>query len=167
MNPETLFPKKSIPENTTPELAAFNSPSYVNALATLDLASETYGDASLFNAAKAVRANRYLWQEYPELRGEYWQIGSSGQGDFWLLRRDGNICWYDHDLGEITPAAIVDFDITFDQFLALSVYLAQIERTLDTNEHYFAVPAHRQAFADTLNRIAQGLFARYPYRYFD
>ena len=101
------------------------------------------------------------------MRGQYWQIGSSGQGDFWLLRRDGNICWYDHDLGEITPAAIVDFDITFDQFLALSAYLAQIERTLDTNEHYFANPAHRQAFADTLNRIAQGLFARYPYRYFD
>ena len=94
-------------------------------------------------------------------------IGSSGQGDFWLLRRDGNICWYDHDLGEITPAAIVDFDITFDQFLALSAYLAQIERTLDTNEHYFAAPAHRQAFAHALNHIAQGLFARYPYRYFD
>ncbi|MFC2293840.1 MAG: hypothetical protein ACFNLD_11535, partial [Kingella oralis] len=121
----------------------------------------------LFDHAQAARSNRQLWRDYPELRGQYWQIGSSGQGDFWLLRRDGNICWYDHDLGEITPAAIVDFDITFDQFLALSAYLAQIERTLDTNEHYFAAPAHRQAFADTLNRIAQGLFARYPYRYFD
>ena len=67
----------------------------------------------------------------------------------------------------LSQAALAGRDITFDQFLALSVYLAQIERTLDTNEHYFAVPAHRQAFADTLNRIAQGLFARYPYRYFD
>lgn len=167
MTPETLFPKKSIPENTPPELAAFNSPSYVNALATLDLASETYGDASLFNTAKAVRANRYLWQEYPELRGEYWQIGSSGQGDFWLLRRDGNICWYDHDLGEITPTAIDDFGITFEQFLELSCYLNQAWQALDADEYHFAVREHRQDFANALNRIAQGLFDRYPYSYFD
>ena len=167
MHPETLFPKKSTPDAKPFELAAFNSPSYANALATLDLARETYGDASLFNTAEAVRTNRYLWQEYPELRGQYWQIGSSGQGDFWLLRRDGNICWYDHDLGEITSAAVANFGITFDQFLALSVYLAQIERALDANEHHFAVSARRQDFANTLNRIAPNLFDRYPYRYFD
>ena len=167
MHPETLFPKKSAPDTTPPELAAFNSPSYTNALAALDLAGETYGDASLFNTAKAVRANRYLWQEYPELRGEYWQIGSSGQGDFWLLRRDGNICWYDHDLGEITPAAITDFGITFEQFLELSCYLNQAWQALDADEYHFAVREHRQDFANALNRIAQGLFDRYPYRYFD
>ena len=128
-----------------PELAHFHSPSYQHALTAYNLAHEIHGDAILFDHAQAARSNRQLWRDYPELRGQYWQIGSSGQGDFWLLRRDGNICWYDHDLGEITPAAIVDFAITFDQFLALSASLAQIERTLDTNEHYFAAPAHRQA----------------------
>ena len=167
MPPETLFPQRPAPAPLPPELADFHSPSYQHALTAYNLAHEIHGDAILFDHAQAARSNRQLWRDYPELRGQYWQIGSSGQGDFWLLRRDGNICWYDHDLGEITPAAIVDFDITFDQFLALSAYLAQIERTLDTNEHYFAAPAHRQAFAHALNHIAQGLFARYPYRYFD
>lgn len=86
-----------------PELTDFHSPSYQHALTAYNLAHEIHGDAILFDHAQAARSNRQLWRDYPELRGQYWQIGSSGQGDFWLLRRDGNICWYDHDLGEITP----------------------------------------------------------------
>jgi hypothetical protein len=165
MSIESLFARRSRPVADAKNEIGFFDPCYSHAIENYEL-GEVFPDVVLFNFEAAKKHNARLFRDYPFLKGSYFQVGQSGQGDFWFLRRDRIIHWCDHDLGEIDVAHLVPFHIGFVPFIDMAMVIKNAEALLDDAPDYFDNPANRASFKQALDRISPGLFDRYPYQYF-
>jgi hypothetical protein len=90
----------------------------------------------------------------------YWFIGQNGQGDYWVMDRNGEIYFYDHGADEAEKNNFVCLHINFGQWLQF----AYLNKALD--EIYFAGKYNektRKDYAVKLGEISKGLLGNYPF----
>jgi len=124
-------------------------------------------DIHVFGNEDAIRENQYLEFNYPDIANFFWLIGSSGQGDKWLIKKGkGTICFYDHDQGEyVATANFTDLSISFLEFLQMAFLFADLEKVLDEQDDEIQ-EQQKDEFKETLSAINDKLSELYPYQYF-
>jgi hypothetical protein len=158
-------PGATVPATDIARVLGFASPAYAAALAR-HAPAELAPDLVLYDLAEASRDNRDLRADHSFLQGRFWKIGQSGQGDGWLLGRDGQVHWFDHNHGDIAEGSLVGMGLDLDQWIELAVVIKQYERRLDADEALFDDAARREEFRRALDAISPTLFDLYPYGYF-
>ena len=93
----------------------------------------------------------------PSCRGRFWKIGQSGQGDGWLLGRDGQVHWFDHNHGDIAEGLLLGMGVDLAQWIELARVIRQYEQMLDADEALFDDAACREEFRQALNAIAHAV----------
>lgn len=127
--------------------------------------TELSGDIQLFNYEQALKENAYLQAYYPRAATEVWMIGRSGQGDEWYLgKTSARLLHYDHDKeAGREKSALLDFDLSFTQFVQAGLVIQQLETYLDKNiSEQLLGPEYKKALAT----IDPNFYDLYPYRYF-
>ncbi|WP_156503565.1 MULTISPECIES: SMI1/KNR4 family protein [Eikenella] len=123
-------------------------------------------DIRLWGYQTALNENCRLSCDYPDTAARYWLIGNSGQGDTWLIGKEGgNILFYDHNQGEYdeAEAQFADMAVGFIPFLQTAFLLQELETLLETQ----SAPNQQaqDAFQARMDEIALGLYERYPFAY--
>ncbi|MEO4183098.1 SMI1/KNR4 family protein [Acinetobacter pittii] len=114
----------------------------------------------------ALKENQYLHENYPEISEKVWIIGRTGQGDEWFVNKTkNNILFYDHNQGEyLNINQFLDMKINFENFLKMAFSYQQLEEELDMHEELNEV--EQDQFKKLVNSINDGLYERYPFKYF-
>lgn len=165
MKPQDIFNKRPQALGNVEALMGFKECNYSPIIEHYFM-RELSPDMILHDIDEARRENDRLCTEAPSLKGILWKIGQSGQGDYWILRSNGKIAWYDHDHGEFDESLLVDLEIDFDGFIELAGVINKYELLLDADENYFDIESHKENYTTELNSISRGLFTLYPYGYF-
>lgn len=122
---------------------------------------EIAGDFMLLNLSQVLQETADRDHPMIELGKTWWVFGTSGTGDAWLLRqteRGSQVAFLDHDQG--CDALPIEMGLNFAQWLQLADLMAQVEQSESgTSGH-----ANVDDIARELNRLSEGLPARYPYR---
>ncbi|EXS24738.1 MULTISPECIES: hypothetical protein [Acinetobacter] len=123
-------------------------------------------DIIIFGYETALKENQYLHENYPEISEKVWIIGRTGQGDEWFVNKTkNNILFYDHNQGEyLNINQFLDMKINFENFLKIAFSYQQLEEELDMHEELNEV--EQDQFKKLVNSINDGLYERYPFKYF-
>ncbi|WP_336975631.1 SMI1/KNR4 family protein [Acinetobacter pittii] len=123
-------------------------------------------DIIIFGYETALKENQYLHENYPEISEKVWIIGRTGQGDEWFVNKTkNNILFYDHNQGEyLNINQFLDMKINFENFLKMAFSYQQLEEELDMHEELNEV--EQDQFKKLVNSINDGLYERYPFKYF-
>lgn len=123
-------------------------------------------DIIIFGYETALKENQYLHENYPEISEKVWIIGRTGQGDEWFVNKTkNNILFYDHNQGEyLNINQFLDMKINFENFLKMAFSYQQLEEELDMHEELHEV--EQDQFKKLVNSINDGLYERYPFKYF-
>ncbi|MDB0117180.1 SMI1/KNR4 family protein [Acinetobacter pittii] len=123
-------------------------------------------DIIIFGYEIALKENQYLHENYPEISEKVWIIGRTGQGDEWFVNKTkNNILFYDHNQGEyLNINQFLDMKINFENFLKMAFSYQQLEEELDMHEELNEV--EQDQFKKLVNSINDGLYERYPFKYF-
>jgi len=124
-------------------------------------------DIDIFSYEKALKENRYVETNYPNISSDLWMIGRTGQGDEWFINKENRSIWfYDHNQGEYSDLLqFIDFDISFSEFLQLAFLYQDLENLLDEQDDEI----NEQDIADfkeNINSIKSNLYELYPFQYF-
>lgn len=122
-------------------------------------------DIRIFGYEEALKENRYLSSNYPNIAQRLWIIGDTGQGDSWFLDKEkGCILFYDHNQGEYSNIKqFICLNISFFEFLQMAFLYKELEycikeNTIDKNK--------MTAFKEAIDSIEHNLYELYPFRYF-
>lgn len=123
-------------------------------------------DIIIFGYETALKENQYLHENYPEISEKVWIIGRTGQGDEWFVNKTkNNILFYDHNQGRyLNVNQFLDMKINFENFLKMAFSYQQLEEELDMHEELNEV--EQDQFKKLVNSINDGLYERYPFKYF-
>ncbi len=123
-------------------------------------------DIIIFGYETVLKENQYLHENYPEISEKVWIIGRTGQGDEWFVNKTkNNILFYDHNQGEyLNINQFLDMKINFENFLKMAFSYQQLEEELDMHEELNEV--EQDQFKKLVNSINDGLYERYPFKYF-
>lgn len=123
-------------------------------------------DIIIFGCETALKENQYLCENYPEISEKVWIIGRTGQGDEWFVNKTkNNILFYDHNQGEyLNINQFLDMKINFENFLKMAFSYQQLEEKLDMHEELNEF--EQDQFKKLVNSINDGLYERYPFKYF-
>lgn len=123
-------------------------------------------DIIIFGYETALKENQYLHENYPEISEKVWIIGRTGQGDEWFVNKTkNNILFYDHNQGEyLNINQFLDMKINFENFLKMAFSYQQLEGKLDMHEELNEF--EQDQFKKLVNSINDGLYERYPFKYF-
>lgn len=123
-------------------------------------------DIIIFGYEKVLKKNHYLHENYPEISEKVWIIGRTGQGDEWFISKTkNNILFYDHNQGEyLNINQFLDMKINFENFLKMAFSYQKLEAELDMDEELNEV--EQDKFKKLVNSINEGLYERYPFKYF-
>lgn len=123
-------------------------------------------DIIIFGYETALKENQHLHENYSEISEKAWVIGRTGQGDEWFLHKSkNNILFYDHNQGEyFNINRFLDMKINFEKFLKMAFIYQKLEEELDIHEELNEV--EQDQFKKLVNSINEGLYERYPFKYF-
>jgi hypothetical protein len=123
-------------------------------------------DIIIFGYETTLKENQSLHENYPEISEKAWVIGRTGQGDEWFLDKSkNNIFFYDHNQGEYLHAnQFLDMKINFESFLKMAFSYQKLEEELDIHEELNEI--EQDQFKNLVNSINEGLYERYPFKYF-
>lgn len=119
----------------------------VTRIQTVELSSETL----LFNAVDATRENK------ENTFSEHWVFAGDGQGDRWLINKEGQIFFVDYDQN---PLPLQAMDINFVQWLQMAFVVQQLDDWLQLD---YPLEKIASAFNETLNQIHPHLAENYPF----
>lgn len=156
--------KRKSPIKRLDKLPPLDKP-YQSFLSTYE-GMEITPDLIIFGYEEALGENRYLESDYPDISKKLWIIGSTGQGDNWLIdREDGRVLFYDHNQGEYSGMEqFVRLHISFMEFLQMAFLYRDLEEALDEKESLDQ--AEMENFRKAVNEIHAALFKTYPFNYF-
>lgn len=122
-------------------------------------------DIDIFGYESALKENNYLDANHPDISKLLWIIGGTGQGDGWFMDKNtGCILFYDHDQGEYSNIEqFVNFDISFLEFLQMSLLYQDLENLLNRQE---TGTSEISNFKNVINSIRFNLYDLYPFNYF-
>ncbi|WP_171430037.1 SMI1/KNR4 family protein [Acinetobacter lactucae] len=123
-------------------------------------------DIIIFGYETALKENQYFHENYPEISEKVWIIGRTGQCDGWFVNKTkNNILFYDHNQGEyLNINQFLDMKINFENFLKMAFVYQKLEEELDMHEELNEV--EQDQFKKLVNSINDGLYERYPFKYF-
>jgi len=134
-----------------PKAVDFPFPSFyetvVTSIKTVTLSTETI----LFNASEATHENKST--DF----STYWIFAANGQGDRWLMDKEGQIFFGDHDQD---PMRLDPMQLDFQQWLQLAFTVQQLDDWLDAayTPEQLLLP-----FTAALNQIHPQLAENYPF----
>ncbi|RYF25530.1 MAG: SMI1/KNR4 family protein [Flavobacteriales bacterium] len=122
-------------------------------------------DIIVFGYEEALKENKYLTNNYPNIGAKFWMIGRTGQGDEWFIDKASNhILFYDHNLGDYkSEVQLLNLEIFFLDFLQMAFLYQSLEDLLDEKE--ILDEAEQTKFITVINSIATNLYGRYPFKY--
>lgn len=122
-------------------------------------------DILIFGYEEALKENKYLLDNRPDIYNKYWMIGRTGQGDEWFLHKESkSISFYDHNLGEyVDEAQFLNLDIPFLSFLQMAYLYQSLEELLDEKESLSEI--EQDNFKSAVNSIIPNLYEIYPFKY--
>lgn len=127
-------------------------------------------DIDILGYEDALKENRYLDTNYPDISKILWAIGRTGQGDEWFMNRNtGHILFYDHNQGEYSNIErFINFDISFLEFLQMAFLFQDLENLLDRLEleGQEINESEINDFKNAINSIHFNLYELYPFNYF-
>jgi len=123
-------------------------------------------DIEIFGYEEALKENRYLKNNFPNINQIVWMIGRTGQGDEWFINRgDSSVQFYDHNQGEYSDIKqFVSLNISFFEFLQMAFLYQELENLLDEQEEIDINKIN--AFKGVINSINHNLYELYPFKYF-
>ena len=138
----------------------FNNTVYTNFISVYQ-GIEITPDISIFSYEETLEENEYLIQQYPEVSANKWLIGSTGQGDSWLIDKEsGHIFFYDHDNGEYSNEGFTDLLINFEKFIQLGFLCKDIEDYTDMVE---PTEDFDEQVEISLKSVHESLYELYPF----
>lgn len=122
-------------------------------------------DIMVYGYEEALRENKTIEKDFPNIGSKLWLIGSSGQGDDWFLdRTSGMILFFDHEQGEYDEIEqFTNLNINFINFLTMAFLYAELEELLDSK---ILSTEETLAFRSAVNGIHPSLYESYPFDYF-
>lgn len=123
-------------------------------------------DIEIFGYEEALKENRYLETNFPNINQIVWIIGRTGQGDEWFISKENSsILFYDHNKGEYSDIKqFENFNISFFEFLQMAFLYQELENLLDEQEEIDK--NHINSFIEIINSIHPNLYETYPFKYF-
>jgi len=123
-------------------------------------------DIIILGYETALKENQHLYENYPEISEKVWVIGRTGQGDEWFIGKEkNNILFYDHNQGEYLKInQFLDMKINFEDFLKMAFSYQKLEEELNVHEELNKF--EQDQFKKLVNSINEGLYERYPFKYF-
>lgn len=124
-------------------------------------------DINIFSYENAIKENKYIEENYPDVADVLFIIGTTGQGDSWFInKKNGNILFYDHNQGEYSGHdSFIDLNISFMEFLQMAFLYRDLEKLLDNQDDEIE-DQQINNFKETLNSIKSDLYQLYPFQYF-
>lgn len=122
-------------------------------------------DIDIFGYEMALKENRNLETNFPNIFNKLWMIGRTGQGDEWFISREnGRLLFYDHNQGEYSNIEqFVSLNISFLEFLQMAFLYQELENLLDEQEEI--TKKEKVHFTDIINSIQSNLYELYPFKY--
>ena len=91
----------------------------------------------------------------------YWFIGQNGQGDYWIMDKNGKIYFYDHDNGEIDIEKIIDLNIDFGKWLQFAYLNKELDKIYYDNKYNKDIG---EKYMEKLKEISKELYENYPFK---
>ena len=135
----------------------------VTKIKTIEISSECI----LYNSVYAANmSNAYSDADYWSKNTDkdniknYWFIGQNGQGDYWIMDRNGKIYFYDHDNEEIDIEKIIDLNIDFGKWLQYAYLNKELDEIYFENKYNQNIG---EEYMKKLKDISQELSENYPF----
>ncbi|WP_312901945.1 hypothetical protein [Chryseobacterium taichungense] len=124
-------------------------------------------DINIFSYENAIKENKYIEENYPDIADFLFIIGTTGQGDSWFInKKNGNILFYDHNQGKYSGHdSFIDLNISFIEFLQMAFLYRDLEKLLDDQDDEIE-DQQINNFKETVNSIKSDLYQLYPFQYF-
>jgi hypothetical protein len=118
----------------------------VTKIKTLEISSECI----LYNSVDAAKMTKSYSNVDTDSIKNYWFIGQTVQGDYWIMDTNGKVYFYDHTSEETGIGKIIDLNITFGKWLQYAYLNKEFDKIC--NE-----------YREKLKEISGELMKNYPF----
>lgn len=144
-------------------------PSYARGLLGTMLNAKIAEDFQILSLASMDSQNADLPMDSDGFSSTWFVFAYSGQGDFWLLKKEHDeIGFYDHNLENYSLASVEELHITLEEWIIAGDLFHQFDLLNETNpgafnRNFTLKSPYKDDFIDKINSISKGLFERLPF----
>jgi hypothetical protein len=159
---------KNIQKNNFQKSIAFPFDELYQEIVTKIKTTEISSECILYNSVQSANMTKeYSDDDYwnnnidKDNIKNYWFIGQNGQGDYWIMDKNGKIYFYDHDNGEIDVDKMINLNIDFAKWLQYAYLNKELDKIYEENKYNKKIG---KEYMEKLNEISKELKENYPFK---